>query len=190
LTGLIPIRYATAQDGLKIAFTTRGKGFPLFVVKTLGDLQREWDFPSGVPSLYRRLAEARQVVRFNFRGLGHSQPARDHFSLHTASLDILAVADRIGASQFDLVAAAADATIATYFAGAHAERVRQMVLWGPAGGGAYRHLRRMQAIASIRELDRSAWGHLYSDTLTYGRDDLRAEYRQVFPIGTNPTLAV
>jgi len=90
------MRYATAEDGIRIAFGTAGSGRTIVRVPSLpfSYSQREWE--NGSP-FYAELARNWTVAQFDPRGTGLSDRDIDDFSLEKRMLDIDAVLDRLDA---------------------------------------------------------------------------------------------
>ena len=69
------IQYATASDGVKIAYWTLGDGkAPLVMTSPLvfSNISVEWQIPA-LRQWYERLAVRRMLVRFDGRNLGMSE---------------------------------------------------------------------------------------------------------------------
>jgi hypothetical protein len=96
------IRYATTSDGLSIAYAATGSGPPL--VRVLGwftHLEVEWKWPKA-RRLWQRLSEHHSLVRYDGRGMGLSDPAKD-FSQEARLRDVEAVVDALGAEKVTLL---------------------------------------------------------------------------------------
>ncbi len=100
------IQYAKTKDGVSIAYWTMGEGMPLVMMAdTLwSHIQLEWQSPLG-RKWYERLAERRQLIRFDHRGSGLSERNVTDFSLDAQVGDLEAVVDCLGLEMFSLVAA-------------------------------------------------------------------------------------
>jgi 3-oxoadipate enol-lactonase len=99
----------------------------LALIHELGGSMASWD------AVTRRLAADAHVMRYDQRGQGRSALAQTPYSLHDQVADLHALLDAMGANEpLWLVAAAAGATIAVSFAANHRERVKGLVLCGPA----------------------------------------------------------
>ncbi|MCL4240081.1 MAG: alpha/beta fold hydrolase [Dehalococcoidia bacterium] len=127
------VQFATAGDGVRIAYTVSGTGPPLFWLPHFlaSHVQLEWEFPQKF--VYTRLAQQFTVVRFDCRGLGLSDREVDDISLEARMGDLDAVASRIGAERFALVGIEGGGNLAVSYALAHPERVSHLVLinWTP-----------------------------------------------------------
>ncbi len=127
------VQYARTSDGLNIAYTTTGSGYPLFWLPHFlaSHVQLEWEFPQQF--VYTRLGERLQVVRFDCRGLGLSDRDVTDISLDSRIRDLDAVADKLGLQQFAVAGIEGGGNLAAAYARAHPERVSHLVLinWTP-----------------------------------------------------------
>lgn len=125
------VRYCTTEDGVRIAYWTRGEGPPLVYIaepvltSSAGDYKlpttRDW---------YERLASGRSLVRFDHRGTGLSNHNGD-FSLDALCLDLSAVVDRLSLPAFDLWGDMDGGFVAAAYAARHPGRVSHLILWNP-----------------------------------------------------------
>src|SRR3990170_3231511 len=125
------IQYAKTSDGVNIAFWTLGEGPPLVCLPaSFTHIQLEWQIPQ-IRAWYERLAQARQLVRFDWRGWGLSQ--RDVAplppGLEWGQSDIEAVVEGLGLDRFALIGPQHGAPLALAYAARHPERVARLVLW-------------------------------------------------------------
>jgi pimeloyl-ACP methyl ester carboxylesterase len=113
---------------VNIAYWTLGNGTPLVHSPLMfSHVQLEWEIPE-CRRWYERLAERRQLVRFDPRGSGLSSRRSDH-SVEGWGLDIDAVADRLGFERFALLGLFHSGPIAIDYAATHPDRVSHLVLW-------------------------------------------------------------
>jgi pimeloyl-ACP methyl ester carboxylesterase/DNA-binding CsgD family transcriptional regulator len=124
------IGFATAADGVRIAYAVSGRG-PVVVVAPhwFSHLELEWDSP------VRRhwiaaLSAGHTVIRYDLRGTGLSDRAVDAQSLDVWLQDLAAVLDAAGVDQCALLGVCQAGPIAVAFAARHPERVRALVLYG------------------------------------------------------------
>jgi class 3 adenylate cyclase len=153
------IQYTHTADGVSIAFWTLGQGMPYVEMPNLpwSHIQLEWQIP-GWRRWYERLAEKRQVVRYDGRGSGLSDRNVADYSVDAHMLDLQAVVERLGVQRFVLVGAITAGPVAIAYAARHPEAVSQLVLWCPWGRGA-----RTQVLQALREGD---W-ELYTEALAH-----------------------
>ncbi len=123
------IQYAKTEDGVSIALWTLGEGPPFVCLPPaiLGHLQLEWQ-DSTFRHWYERLAEKRQLIRYDLRGTGLSERDVADFSLDALVLDIQAVVDRLDLKSFDLYAFGAGTRTAIAYAVRHPQRVSHLIL--------------------------------------------------------------
>jgi pimeloyl-ACP methyl ester carboxylesterase/DNA-binding CsgD family transcriptional regulator len=124
------IGFATAADGVRIAYAVSGRG-PVVVVAPhwFSHLELEWDSP------VRRhwiaaLSAGNTVIRYDLRGTGLSDRGIDAQSLDVWLDDLAAVLDAAGVDQCALLGVCQAGPIAVAFAARRPERVRALVLYG------------------------------------------------------------
>ena len=154
------IRYCTARDGTRLAYSVVGEGPPL--VKTanwLNHIEHDWGSP-----LWRHwienLTEGRSLVRYDERGNGLSDWGTPELSLDAFVSDLEAVADELALQSFDLLAISQGASVAIAYAVRHPERVRHLVICnGYSAGWAVRgdpvEVARREAMLTLTEI---GWG--------------------------------
>ncbi len=164
------VRYCTARDGTRLAFSTTGEGPPL--VKTanwLNHIEYDWESPLWRHWI-REFSRRQRLIRYDERGNGLSDWDTPELSLDAFVDDLEAVADCLELDRFDLIAISQGAAVAIAFAVRYPERLRRLVICnGYAAGWAVRadpeELARREALMT---LTRIGWG---SDN---------PNYRQVF----------
>jgi pimeloyl-ACP methyl ester carboxylesterase/DNA-binding CsgD family transcriptional regulator len=124
------IGFATAGDGVRIAYAISGRG-PVVVVPPhwFSHLELEWDSP------VRRhwisaLSAGNTVIRYDLRGSGLSDRGVEAQSLDLWLEDLAAVLDAAGVDQCALLGVCQGGPIAVAFAAHRPERVRSLVLYG------------------------------------------------------------
>ncbi|MDP2675368.1 MAG: adenylate/guanylate cyclase domain-containing protein [Dehalococcoidia bacterium] len=121
------MQYATARDGVRIAFGTAGKG--PWIVRVPGlpftHSQLEWEQGS---DFFDQLAANWSVVQFDPRGTGLSDRNVEDFSLDARMLDLEAVVDRLGLDTFALHGIAWSGPVAVTYTLRHPERVSHLIL--------------------------------------------------------------
>ena len=125
------VRYCETSDGISIAYTTLGHGFPLVVPPNIlnSHLQVELGEYSRMRAFHERLAERLLVVRYDARGTGMSQSDVVEFSAEAGERDLLAVVDRLGLDRFALYDHVSAGTAPAAFAARYADRVACLVWW-------------------------------------------------------------
>lgn len=124
------IGFATARDGVRIAYAVSGRG-PVLVIAPhwFSHLELEWDSP--VRRHWVTALSARNtVIRYDLRGTGLSDRGVDAQSLDVWLDDVVAVLDTAGVEQCALLGVCQAGPIAVAFAARQPERVRAIVLYG------------------------------------------------------------
>ena len=159
------VHYATTDDGISIAYARTGVGPPL--VRVLGwftHLEFEWKWAKA-RRLWERLAERHELVRYDGRGMGLSDPAED-FSQESRLKDVEAVVDALGFERVTLLGMSRGVQDAVHYAARHPDRVERLITYG--GGPeptdpATRETWRNEATLRM-EIVRHGWG---TDTPAY-----------------------
>ncbi len=118
--------YATADDGVKLAYEEAGQGVPvIFVHEYAGDL-RSWE-----PQM-RHFARRYRCVAYNARGYPPSDvpPTPASYSQARAADDIAAVLDHLGVAQAHIVGLSMGGFATLHFGFRHAARARSLVVAG------------------------------------------------------------
>ncbi len=184
------IQYATASDGVRIAYWTVGDGTPLIHMSPMpvSNIKKEWGFPPQ-RKFYEDLTSTVQLVRYDCRGAGLSDRDVTDYSLEAHERDIFAVADRLGLERFALLGYGHSGGVAIDFAARYPERVSHLVLWcSYPRGKDYRRVQRVQTFQSLMDQDWDFWtraealrlseyagGETSSYFLEYVRDALTKE---------------
>lgn len=128
------VRFATSDDGARIAYQRFGTG-PVAVVvpEILGSIQLEWDF-----ELYRRawghLSDHLDLVIYDKRGCGMSDRIDGLIAIETLASDIAAILDAEGITRASLIGMGDGGMEAVAFAALHPARVERLVLSNPSSG--------------------------------------------------------
>ena len=90
------IQYATAEDGVRIAFWTLGEGPPLvYMVGGPWNHIELWEAEE-CRDWYERLSKNHTLVRYDLRGTGHSERGVSDYSIEAQMRDLRAVTDALG----------------------------------------------------------------------------------------------
>ena len=154
------VRYCTARDGTRLAWSSVGAGFPL--VKTanwLNHLEFDWESPVWRPWL-RELTRANCLVRYDERGNGLSDWDPADLTFESFVDDLESVVEAAGLYRFDLLGISQGAPVAIAYSLRYPGRIRRMVLLGGyTRGWALRlqgeDLARREAMVA---LTKSGWG--------------------------------
>jgi class 3 adenylate cyclase len=122
------MQYATAADGVRIAFGTAGKGSPLIVrVPSLPFVHSQLEWSQG-SEFFDQLAENWTVVQYDPRGTGLSDRNVQDFSLETRLLDLEAVVEKLGVERFALHGIGWGGPLAVTYAVRNPDRVSHLIL--------------------------------------------------------------
>jgi class 3 adenylate cyclase/pimeloyl-ACP methyl ester carboxylesterase len=122
------MQYATAADGVRIAFGTAGKGSPTIIrVPSLPFVHSQLEWSQG-SDFFDQLAANWTVVQFDPRGTGLSDRDVTDFALKTRMLDLEAVLDRLALDRFVLHGIGWGGPLAVTYAAANPGRVSHLIL--------------------------------------------------------------
>lgn len=144
------IRFATADDGVSIAYATSGHG-PQAVVK-VGTWMSHLEFDLASPvwgHLLTWLAQRFTLLRYDQRGNGLSDWAAADLSFDAWVRDLGTVVDAAGLERVALLGLSQGAPVAIAYAVRHPERVSHLILHG----GYARGRRQRGAESAPQELD-------------------------------------
>jgi pimeloyl-ACP methyl ester carboxylesterase/DNA-binding CsgD family transcriptional regulator len=144
------IRFCTAPDGVRLAYTVHGRGPPIVRAATwLTHLEYDWASP-----VWRHwlgaLTEGHTLVRYDERGCGLSDREVGDLSVDTWVTDLETVVDATGIDRFALLGISQAAAISLVYAARHPERVTHLILYGGYARGRRRRgqQRQEEALAS------------------------------------------
>ena len=122
------IRYATATDGAKLAYSVHGSGPPLLrTIYFPHHLELNWREPFE-RSLIDMLSENNTLIRYDERGTGLSDLELPEFNLEQSADDMLAVVDTLGLDKVAIHGVSSGAMNAVQFAANYPDRVSKLVL--------------------------------------------------------------
>ena len=124
------VQFATAPDGVQIAWASIGEGPPVLKAPNwLNHLDYEWRSPVWGPAL-AELARHWQLLRFDQRGNGLSDWDVKEISEAAMISDMATVADTAGLERFALLGISQGCAFSIRYALEHPERVTSLVLLG------------------------------------------------------------
>jgi pimeloyl-ACP methyl ester carboxylesterase len=155
------IRFATATDGVKIAFAESGTGLPLVrAAHWMTHLEWDWQTPVWRPWL-ESLSARHHLYRYDSRGSGLSDRNIDLLSLEGLVADLEAVVDAADLGRFSLLGASQGGAVSIAYAARHPERVSHIVLLGAFARGALMRqpgAAQRETIDAMARLMLAGWG--------------------------------
>lgn len=123
------IGFATASDGVKVAYARSGEGPPLVRAGSwMTHVEWDWQTPVWGPYL-ETLSRHRHLVRYDPRGCGLSdREFPGELTLDALVSDMECVVDAAGLDRFALMGSSQGGAVSLAYAARHPERVTQLVL--------------------------------------------------------------
>ena len=154
------IRFCTAGDGIRIAYSTVGAGPPFVkAANWLNHLEYEWESPVWTHWI-EAISRHHLLVRYDERGCGLSDWQVADLAFDTWVRDLETVVDAVGVERFALLGISQGGAVAAAYAARHPERVSHLILFGAYARGW--HLRgnpqEIQARTALIQLLRLGWG--------------------------------
>ncbi len=155
------IEYATASDGVRIAYAVIGKGTPVVRASHwLTHLEYELDSPVW-RHLLLGMASRHKLVRYDGRGTGLSQRDAVEISMDRWVSDLECVVDCLSLERFILLGVSQGGAISIEYAARHPERVSHLIIHGAYARG-FLHRdnpdKQRQFVELNRALIREGWG--------------------------------
>jgi DNA-binding winged helix-turn-helix (wHTH) protein/pimeloyl-ACP methyl ester carboxylesterase len=154
------MRFCTATDGARIAYSTVGDGPPLVkAANWLNHLEHEWESPVWKHWI-TDLSRHHVFVRYDERGCGLSDWNVPDFSFDAWVRDLDTVVDALGVERFALLGISQGGAVAAAYAAQHPERVSHLILYGAHARG-WQHRgdpQELEAYAALTQLVRLGWG--------------------------------
>ena len=128
------IRYATADDGVRIAYQDFGSGPPvIFVLPFFSHLEVQWEQPL-ITRMFDRMSAYLRVLLLENRGTGLSDRPENPSTLDDRVLDTQAIAGAANLRHFSVLGPFAGAQMCVAFAHAYPDRVERLLLANPRIG--------------------------------------------------------
>jgi len=126
----LDVRFCTANDGTRIAYSVTGEGPPIVKTATwMSHLQFDWESP-----IWRHwiegLAAQNRLIRYDERGNGLSDREVNDLSFEAMLLDLEGVVDAAQLNRFTLLGISQGCATSIAYAVKHPERVSHLVLLG------------------------------------------------------------
>jgi len=164
------IRFATSDDGVRIAYATVGEGPPLVKAPNwMHHLEYDWRSPVW-RHLMQELARDRTLIRFDQRGNGLSDRDVESISLEDYASDLETVVSAVGLDRFPLLAISQGCAISVAYTVRNPDKVQGLILYGGYSRGG-----RMRNSESEKE---KADAFVTMMRHGWGQDDPR--FRQLF----------
>jgi len=157
------IRYCKTDDGVTIAYSTVGKGYPLVkAANWLNHLEYEWESPLWQQWI-AALSSHHRLIRYDERGNGLSEWNVADLSFAGWCRDFEAVVNAAAPAKFALFGISQGGAIAIDYAVRHPERVSHLVLCNcySQGHNFYGTPQGIAARRALRALLRLGWGKDY-----------------------------
>ncbi|WP_292207353.1 alpha/beta fold hydrolase [Mesorhizobium sp.] len=194
------VQFATAPDGVQIAWASIGQGMPVLKAPNwLNHLEYEWRSPIWHPWLVR-LARLCRLVRFDQRGNGLSDWGVEAVSEEAMTGDMSTVAAAAGLSRFALLGISQGCSFSIRYAVENPEQVTCLVL---LGGFLRGRLKRTQPDQKhLYEVGtmmiRDGWGstnpifrHFFTTTfMPDAQPEMAASFDELQRIATSPEAAM
>jgi pimeloyl-ACP methyl ester carboxylesterase/AraC-like DNA-binding protein len=154
------VRYCTAKDGTRLAFSMVGQGPPLVkAANWLNHIEHDWKSPVWRHWLHE-FTRGHTLIRYDERANGLSDWDTPEISFEAFVDDLECVVDCAGVEKFDLLGISQGASVAIAYAVRHPEKVRRLLICGGyAAGWAARgdpeEVARREALLQLTEV---GWG--------------------------------
>jgi class 3 adenylate cyclase len=141
------IRFCKTADGVTIAYSTMGQGFPLLIPPQLVT-HLEADLIEGpLAEVYEALSQHLTVIRLDKRGTGLSErDASDYSSDESFVPDIEAVVDALSLPKFAMYGFSAGGRLALHYYAKHPDRVSHLIFYGTTASAADEERRKTRDI--------------------------------------------
>jgi pimeloyl-ACP methyl ester carboxylesterase/AraC-like DNA-binding protein len=194
------VRYCTAKDGTRLAFSAVGDGQPLVkAANWMNHIEHDWKSPLWRHWI-RELTQHHCLVRYDERANGLSDWDTPEISFEAFVDDLECVVDCAGLDRFDLLGISQGAAVAIAYAVRHPKRVRKLVLCGGyATGWAVRadadEMARREAMITLTEMgwgsDNPAYRQLFTNLYIPGGSATQAEwFNEAQRLSASPDNAV
>lgn len=175
------VQFCTTSDGVQIAFSVMGEGYPLVLVP--GWVSNiELDMEPGAPAVgfFEKLAEHFTLIRYDKRGTGLSDRHVKDFGLEPRLLDLDALIERLKLTRYALRGMSEGGPVAIAHAVRHPDRVSHLILQGT-----YAHLGKSPTTDALIALVTAEWGlgsatmaNLFVPSATKEQQDMFVRYQR------------
>jgi len=124
------IRYCRADDGVSLAYSVVGTGYPLFLLPHwMSHLDHDFKTPL-FRHFWEELPKRFTLIRFDLRGFGLSERDVHTFSLDRLVADLECVAQAIGVTRFALLGPSGGGPLGVAYAARYPDKVSHLALLG------------------------------------------------------------
>ncbi len=150
------IQFVKRGDGVKIAYSTFGKGRPLvYPPPWVTSLSFFLEDPF-LNQFLGQLAQEVMVISYDKHGCGQSDRDRKEFTLEAELLDLETVVDHLGLEQFSLFGASMSGPLSLAYTARHPKKVTHLILYGTYAKG--KDLAKKEVKSALISLVRASWG--------------------------------
>ncbi len=171
------IQFATASDGLSIAYATFGSGPPLVVPPGwVSHLEHILEGHQG--QFMSRLAQSHTIITYDGRGTGLSDRNAPDLSVQARLRDLEAVIEQAGLDRFSLFAWSQSTPAAMVYTAGHADRVERLIVFAAMSGGYEPTDQGTSVLRPLLDLMRAEWGVGARATMGFVHPDADREEMQ------------
>lgn len=194
------IRFCTAEDGVRLAYATHGRGLPIVkAANWVTHLEHDWRSPVW-RHWWEELGREHRVLRYDERGCGLSDREPTRLTLDAFVGDLAAVVDAAGLERFALLGVSQGGAAAICYAVNHPERVSHLIICGGYARGRMRRDLSAEQRAEFELLEgvvRVGWGradpvfrHVFTARFVPGASvEQMAEIDEMMRVSTSPRMA-
>ncbi|MGW4093336.1 alpha/beta fold hydrolase [Nocardia sp. NPDC004750] len=142
--------YATAADGVRLAYQVAGTGSPLVLLAGQANSHHWWD---GIRTDFET---GYRTITLDWRGTGDSDKPDEVYSTEGFADDVVAVLDDLGVRQADVYGTSMGGRVAQWLAARHPDRVHTLVLGCTSPGGKHAFERGPEVRRSLAQRDPAA----------------------------------
>ena len=150
------IRFCKTPDGVRIAYSTMGRGPAIVLVPGwISHLQLQWEPPAAQPFL-EKATRYHSLITYDRYGCGLSERNRTDFSQESEVRVLEAVVDHLKLKHFALFGFSHGGSVAIAYAVKHPRRVTHLMLYGAYAQGETLSSEELKTV--FKSLIRTAWG--------------------------------
>lgn len=148
------VQFCTTSDGVQIAFSVLGEGYPLVLVPGwVSHIELDMEEGSPIRESVEQLAGQFTLIRYDKRGTGLSDRGTSDFGLEPRLKDLDAVLGRLNLSRYAMRGMSEGGPVAIAHAVRYPDRVSHLILQGT-----YAHLGRSETTEALVALIGAEWG--------------------------------